>query len=93
VKQFVTTVLAAFSDYHGELQEILAEGDKVVTRTVPRTAPTTGGRRQAINSSFPRPTTSASKMERSPSAGTWWTRSRARSRLASCLLQSRPSQS
>jgi predicted ester cyclase len=33
VKQFVTTVLAAFSDYHGELQEILAEGDKVVTRT------------------------------------------------------------
>ena len=32
VKQFVTTVLAAFSDYHGELQEILAEGDKVVTR-------------------------------------------------------------
>jgi predicted ester cyclase len=33
MKQFVTTVLAAFSDYHGELQEILAEGDKVVTRT------------------------------------------------------------
>jgi predicted ester cyclase len=33
VKQFVTTVLAAFSDYHGELQEILAEGDNVVTRT------------------------------------------------------------
>jgi steroid delta-isomerase-like uncharacterized protein len=33
MKQFVATVLAAFSDYHGELQEILAEGDKVVTRT------------------------------------------------------------
>ena len=31
-KQFVTTVLAGFSDYHGEIQEILAEGDKVVTR-------------------------------------------------------------
>lgn len=31
-KQFVTTVLAAFSDYHGEIQELLAEGDKVVTR-------------------------------------------------------------
>lgn len=31
-KQFVATVLAAFSDYHGELQELLAEGDKVVTR-------------------------------------------------------------
>jgi steroid delta-isomerase-like uncharacterized protein len=31
-KQFVTTVLAAFSDYHGEIQEIMAEGDKVVTR-------------------------------------------------------------
>ena len=31
-KQFVTTVLAGFSDYHGEIQEILAEEDKVVTR-------------------------------------------------------------
>jgi steroid delta-isomerase-like uncharacterized protein len=31
-KQFVTTVLAAFSDYHGELQEIVAEGDRVVAR-------------------------------------------------------------
>lgn len=31
-KQFVAAVLAAFSDYHGELQELLAEGDKVVTR-------------------------------------------------------------
>jgi steroid delta-isomerase-like uncharacterized protein len=31
-KQFVTTVLAGFSDYHGEIQELLAEGDKVVTR-------------------------------------------------------------
>ncbi len=32
VKQFVTTVLAAFSDYHGEVQELVAEGDKVVSR-------------------------------------------------------------
>jgi predicted ester cyclase len=31
-KEFVTTVLAAFSDYHGEIQELLAEGDMVVTR-------------------------------------------------------------
>jgi steroid delta-isomerase-like uncharacterized protein len=31
-KQFVTNVLAGFSDYHGEIQEILAEGDKVVVR-------------------------------------------------------------
>jgi len=32
VRQFVTTVLAAFSDYHGELQDLVAEGDKVVVR-------------------------------------------------------------
>ena len=31
-KQFVASVLAGFSDYHGEIQEILAEGDKVVVR-------------------------------------------------------------
>jgi steroid delta-isomerase-like uncharacterized protein len=31
-KQFVTKVFAAFSDYHGEIQNIVAEGDKVVTR-------------------------------------------------------------
>jgi len=31
-KQFVATVLTAFSDYHGEVQELLAEGDKVVVR-------------------------------------------------------------
>ncbi len=31
-KKFITTVLAAFSDYHGELQELVAEGDKVVAR-------------------------------------------------------------
>ena len=32
-KQFSSSVLAGFSDYHGEIQEILAEGDKVVLRT------------------------------------------------------------
>ena len=31
-KQFVATVLAAFSDYHAELQDLMAEGDKVVAR-------------------------------------------------------------
>ena len=31
-KQFVTKVLAAFSNYHGELQDLVAEGDKVVVR-------------------------------------------------------------
>ena len=32
ITQFVTKVLAAFSDYHGEIQNIVAEGDKVVAR-------------------------------------------------------------
>src|SRR5260370_22964320 len=32
-KQFVAAVLAGFSDYRGEIVEILAEGDKVVVRT------------------------------------------------------------
>jgi len=33
-KQFLANVLAGFSDYHGEIQEILAEGDRVVVRTL-----------------------------------------------------------
>jgi predicted ester cyclase len=33
-KQFLASLLAGFSDYHGEIQEILAEGDKIVVRTV-----------------------------------------------------------
>jgi predicted ester cyclase len=33
-KKFLAAVLAGFSDYHGEIQEILAEGDKIVVRTV-----------------------------------------------------------
>jgi predicted ester cyclase len=33
-KQFLANVLAGFSDYHGEIQEILAEGDKIVVRTL-----------------------------------------------------------
>ena len=32
-KQFAAAVQAGFSDYHGEIVEILAEGDKVVVRT------------------------------------------------------------
>jgi steroid delta-isomerase-like uncharacterized protein len=32
MKQFVIKVLAAFSNYHGELQDLVAEGDKVVAR-------------------------------------------------------------
>ena len=33
-KQFLAAVLAGFSDYHGEIQEILAEGDRIVVRTL-----------------------------------------------------------
>jgi steroid delta-isomerase-like uncharacterized protein len=32
IKQFEAKVFAAFSDYHGEIQNIVAEGDMVVTR-------------------------------------------------------------
>jgi steroid delta-isomerase-like uncharacterized protein len=32
-KQFLTKVFAAFSDYHGEIQNLVAEGDMVVSRT------------------------------------------------------------
>ena len=31
-KKFLIKVFAAFSDYHGEIQELVAEGDKVVSR-------------------------------------------------------------
>jgi steroid delta-isomerase-like uncharacterized protein len=33
-KKFVASVLAAFSDYHAEVQEVITEGDKVVARVV-----------------------------------------------------------
>jgi predicted ester cyclase len=33
-KKFLTAVLAGFSDYHGEIQEIVAEGDRLVVRTL-----------------------------------------------------------
>jgi predicted ester cyclase len=33
-KQFVTAVLAGFSDYHAEIQDVLADGDKVVARVL-----------------------------------------------------------
>lgn len=32
-KQFIASLDAGFSDYHGEIEQILAEGDRVVTRT------------------------------------------------------------
>ncbi len=31
-KQFVASVLAGFGDYHGEIQEVIAEGDNIVAR-------------------------------------------------------------
>jgi len=31
-KQFVAAVLAAFSDYHAEIEEVVAEGDRIVAR-------------------------------------------------------------
>ena len=31
-KKFLANVFAGFSDYHGEIQEILAEGDRIVVR-------------------------------------------------------------
>jgi predicted ester cyclase len=31
-REFVSRVLAAFSDYHGEIQQIIAEGDEVMVR-------------------------------------------------------------
>jgi predicted ester cyclase len=33
IKQFETKVFEAFSDYHAEIQELVAEGDMVVSRT------------------------------------------------------------
>ena len=32
--KFLAAVLAGFSDYHGEIQDIVAEGDKIVVRTL-----------------------------------------------------------
>ncbi len=33
-KQFIASVLAGFSDYHADVEEVLAEGDKVVARVL-----------------------------------------------------------
>ena len=33
-KQFVTAVQAGFSDYRGEIEQVVAEGDMMVTRTL-----------------------------------------------------------
>jgi steroid delta-isomerase-like uncharacterized protein len=32
-KQFLASLMAGFSDYHGDIEDMIAEGDKVVTRT------------------------------------------------------------
>ena len=72
-KQFVTKVLAAFSNYHGELQDLVAEGDKVAapwSGPAPTTAHTKVGRQQATSSSFRLPISFVSKTERSQSVGT-----------------------
>lgn len=33
-KKFITALLKGFSDYHGKIEDIVAEGDEVVTRTL-----------------------------------------------------------
>jgi predicted ester cyclase len=33
-KKFIAAVLKGFSDYHGEIEDVVAEGDEVVTRTL-----------------------------------------------------------
>jgi predicted ester cyclase len=33
-KQFIASVLAGFSDYHGDVQEVVADGDMVVARVL-----------------------------------------------------------
>lgn len=33
-KKFIAAVLKGFSDYHGEIEDMVAEGDEVVTRTL-----------------------------------------------------------
>jgi steroid delta-isomerase-like uncharacterized protein len=32
-KRFIASVITGFSDYHGDIQEVIADGDKIVTRT------------------------------------------------------------
>jgi steroid delta-isomerase-like uncharacterized protein len=32
-RRFISSVITGFSDYHGDIQEMIAEGDKIVTRT------------------------------------------------------------
>src|SRR6516165_1852866 len=54
-KQFVTKVLAAFSNYHGELQDLVAGATKwrpACSGPALTTAHTTVGRQQATSSSF-----------------------------------------
>ena len=32
-KQFLASLMAGFSNYHGDIEDVISEGDKVVTRT------------------------------------------------------------
>jgi predicted ester cyclase len=75
-KKFVATVLAAFSDYHAEIQEVMAEGDRVAARVV--WTGTQGGEYQGQPLThnklrFSRRISSALPTARSPSIGTWST--------------------
>jgi predicted SnoaL-like aldol condensation-catalyzing enzyme len=57
-KRFVATVLTAFPDYHAEILEVVAEGDRVVARvqfTAPMMALIRGGRPRITSSASPRP--------------------------------------
>ena len=76
-KQFAAAVHAGFSDYRGEIVEILAEGDKVVVRTkvvaARRMARSSACRPRATRCASRPPTSSASPTARWPSIGTWST--------------------
>ena len=86
-KQFVAAVLAGFSDYRGEIVEILAEGDKVVVRTQwsgTQDGPFLGLPPSATRCASRPPISSASRAARWPSIGTWSTACRAPWRWAWC---------
>jgi predicted SnoaL-like aldol condensation-catalyzing enzyme len=85
--QLVTSIQAAFSDYHAEILEIVAEGNMLVTRvqwTGTQDGPFLGRPRPVTSYASRRPTSSALKTASSPSIGTWSTAFRARLRSVSC---------
>jgi hypothetical protein len=85
-KQFVASVLAGFSDYHGDIQDVVAEGDKLVARvlwTGRRTARLLACPPPATSCVSPRPISFASTRESSPSTGMSSTACRAPSPSAS----------